>query len=119
MKFYTGAWIVGALAVIGVSAYLLYRHKRTEEDSRASEMLEIEDMVPARRPDEQDEVPTARVQEVKVEAAVSIADRHAEASRIASESIDKIFSEDDEEEVISENTQRLHEIGKELDDICG
>lgn len=118
MKFSAGLLIAGGLVVAGATVYLVYQKKHTGNagrtdsgDIRASEPHTV--ICPEEHLDE----PKPQVGEVKGEVATSVVERHAVASETVGESMESIFSKDDDEVVITENTEKLKRIGEDLDKI--
>lgn len=116
MKIYTGLFIVGGLVVIGTSVYLAYQKKQSNNAKHTEKQEQTEPLMVGQS-DMQSEVSTAQVQKVKVEVATSVVERHIDASETVRGSMSAIFSSDDAEKIITENTEKLDKIGKELDDI--
>lgn len=121
MKTYTQLLVVGGLVVLGTTAYLIYRKKRSLDASQAetqepkeSFTVKSSDVQPE---DTQPEAPASQLHEVKAKVATSVMKRHMDAAEAISASLDAIFSPDGTEKVVTENTEKLDKMGKELDDM--
>lgn len=121
MKIYTRLPVIGGLVVLGATAYLIYRKKRSLDEAQAetkepkeSFTVKSSDMRPE---DAQPEAPASQLHEVKAKAAASVVKRHMDAAETISASLDAVFSPDGTEKVVTENTEKLDKMGKELDDI--
>lgn len=121
MKIYTQLPVIGGLVVLGATAYLIYRKKRFLDAAQAEKKepkepftVKSSDMRPE---DAQPEAPASQLHEVKAEAAASVVKRHMDAAETIDASLDAVFSPDGTEKVVTENTEKLDKMGKELDDM--
>lgn len=121
MKTYTQLLVVGGLVVLGTTAYLIYRKKQSLDASQAetqetkeSFTVKSSDVQPE---DTQPDAPASQLHEVKAKAAASVVKRHLDAAEAISASLDAVFSPDGTEKVVTENTEKLDKMGKELDDM--
>lgn len=118
MKISTCLLMVGGVVAVGASVYLLYKKKGAENNGETNSVDIRASKQPSVIPTEvHSESRKPRVDEVKAEVAASVVERHGTAAEAVRESMESIFSQDSEEDVITENTERLHKIGDDLDDI--
>ena len=118
MKISTCLLMVGGVVAVGVSVYLAYQKKHTE-NTGGTGSVDIGASEPSAviQPGVQSEVHKPSIDEVKVEVATSVIERHIVASEAVRESVESILADDDSEAVVTENTEKLHKIGEDLDEI--
>lgn len=111
---------IGGLVVVGVVAYELYKHYHSAKDTfntspkdedYASPMQKDSSMVYSF------EEPDSDTFETKEAVVASVKERHYEAARVMEESLNTIFKENSEEEIVSENSDALNQTSNDLNDL--
>lgn len=112
--------IIGGLVVAGVVAYELYKHYRSVKDTCETKHKDVDYTSPMRKDSStvhSSEAPASDVFETKETVVDSVKERHFEAARVMEESLNTIFKENDEEVIISENSDVLNQTSNDLNDL--
>lgn len=119
MKLSTGLLVVGGLAAAGALVYLVYqkKHAANTDTTDTVDVTRASALPVVLQPETQPEAPKPQMDEVKAEVAASVVERHAAASEAVRGSMESIFSDDDSEVVVTQNTEKLNKIGEDLDDV--
>lgn len=112
--------IIGGLVVAGVIAYELYKHYHSVKDTCEANTKD-EDSIFSKQGDnppvDSSATPTSDVFETKETVVASVKERHYEAAKVMEESLNTIFKENDEETIVSENSDTLHQTSSDLNDL--
>ena len=112
--------IIGGIVVAGVVAYELYKHYRSAKDT-CNTNLKNEDYISPMQKDgpvvHSSEEPVSDVFETKETVVASVKERHYEAARVMEESLNTIFKENNEEDIVSENSDALNQTNNDLNDL--
>ena len=112
--------IIGGIVVAGVVAYELYKHYHSAKDT-CSATSKNEDYISPMQKDSpvvhSSEEPVSDVFETKETVVASVKERHYEAARVMEESLNTIFKENNEEDIVSENSDALNQTNNDLNDL--
>lgn len=112
--------IIGGIVVAGVVAYELYKHYRSAKDT-CNANPKNEDYISPMQKDSpvvhSSEEPVSDVFETKETVVASVKERHYEAARVMEESLNTIFKENNEEDIVSENSDALDQTNNDLNDL--
>ena len=112
--------IIGGIFVAGVVAYELYKHYHSEKDTCRATPKD-EDYISPMQQDSpvvhSSEEPVSDVFETKETVVASVRERHYEAAQVMEESLNTIFKENNEEDIVSENSDALNQTNNDLNDL--
>ena len=106
--------IVGGLVVAGVIAYELYKHYKSLKGSYEVSTQDADNDIP---PVDSSAKPASDIYETKDTVVGSVKERHYEAARVMEESLNTIFKENDEDTIVSENSDTLCKTSGDLNDL--
>lgn len=115
--------IIGGIVVVGVVAYEAYKHFcRPTSDECKKRTVKKDDLYTAHNDSEMSsaEVHTSSdtdVYETRESVVHSVRERHCEAAKAMEESLNTIFSDSENPEIVTENSQTLEETSSDLDDL--
>lgn len=112
--------IVGGLVVAGVIAYELYKHYQSLKGSYEVSTQDADNAIPKQNdipPVDSSAKPASDIYETKDTVVGSVKERHYEAARVMEESLNTIFKENDEDTIVSENSDTLCKTSGDLNDL--
>jgi len=112
--------IIGGLVVAGVIAYEIYKHYHSSKDSYEVSTSDVDSATPRQNdnpPVDSSTKPASDIYETKDTVVTSVKERHYEAARVMEESLNTIFRENDEETIVSENSDTLSKTSSDLNDL--
>lgn len=115
--------IIGGIVVVGAVAYEVYKHfcKPTNEECKKEPVVK-DDFHTAHNAFESDFFDThtasaADVYETRETIVQSVRERHSEAAKAMEESLITIFSDSENDEIVTENSENLRETSSKLGDL--
>jgi len=112
--------IIGGIVVAGVVAYELYKHYRSVKDICETNPKDEDYASPIQTDSpivDSSEEPASDAFETKEAVVASVKERHYEAARVMEESLNTIFKENNEEVIVSENSDALNQTSNDLNDL--
>lgn len=112
--------IIGGIVVAGVVAYELYKHYHSAKDTYNTNPKDEDYTSPVQKDSpmvHSSEESASDVFETKETVVASVKERHYEAAKVMEESLNAIFKDDDEEVIISENSDALNQTSNDLNDL--
>ena len=112
--------IIGGIIVAGVVAYELYKHYHSAKDTCRATPKDEDYISPMQKDSpvvHSSEEPVSDVFETKETVVASVRERHYEAARVMEESLNTIFKENNEEDIVSENSDALNQTNNDLNDL--
>ena len=109
--------IIGGIVVAGVVAYELYKHYHSEKDTCRATPKDEDYISPMQKDSLVVHSSEEPVSETKETVVASVRERHYEAARVMEESLNTIFKENNEEDIVSENSDALNQTNNDLNDL--
>lgn len=115
--------IIAGIVVTGVVAYKICRHfcKTTCEDCKKKSTSNENDSVhnaPHISTSEETQTPTVTdVYKTRDAVVHSVRERHGEAAKAMEQSLNTIFNDSENDDIVTENSQTLRETRSDLDDL--
>lgn len=111
--------IMGGVVVVSAVAYAVYKHIQNNNNEECvnstvdNDIFENASNVSV----EIHSTSTVDVYETREAVVHSVKERHSEAAAAMAESLNTVFNEANNDEIVIENSEALNEIGSELDDL--
>ena len=112
--------IIGGIVVAGVVAYELYKYYRSVKDICDTNPKDEDYASPIQTDSpivDSSEETASDAFETKETVVASVKERHYEAARVMKESLNTIFKENNEEVIVSENSDALNQTSNDLNDL--